>query len=238
MKCDVESFSSSRTGASRLFVLMAAALAFAAFASAQDSNKLVYADFETMKDNRPVSNRGGFVQLTSYQERPTMPSVVKGMAGANPPAPELVRLKKDDPNHAAAFDFELKSPNDYAGVAIEIHGQPDQDGHPQADDVSNYKYLTLQAYATGVPELRLELISHGYGIELSSGYPQTNFKVRPGFNTYRIPLKSLGQPSWAQPQVSTKDVLRKLTAVSIAAYCEKCAPTKGTIVIDNLVFQN
>ena len=238
MKCEVEMFTSSRAGALRLFGLVVAAVVFAVFASAQDSKKLVYADFETMKDNRPVSSRGGFVQLTSYQERPTMQSVVKGMAGANPPAPELVKLKKDDPNHAAAFDFELKAPNDYAGVAIEIHGQPDQDGKPANDDVSDYKFLTLQAYAKGVSELRIEFISHGYGIELSSGYPQTDIKVRPGFNTYRIPLKSLSQPSWAQPQVSTKDVLKKLTAVSIAAYCEKCVPTEGTIVVDNLVFQN
>ena len=30
---------------------------------AQGTDKFIYADFETVKDNRPVSNRGGLVQL-------------------------------------------------------------------------------------------------------------------------------------------------------------------------------
>src|SRR5262245_5694441 len=34
------------------------------------SDKLVYADFETVQDNRPVSSRGGQIQLQSYAERP------------------------------------------------------------------------------------------------------------------------------------------------------------------------
>src|SRR5579883_3244731 len=122
MNLNTTSFSIS--AAARLFCAFAAAFVVCAVSAyAQDSNKLVYADFEKMENNRPVSSRGGFIQLTSYQERPTMVSGIKGLAGANPPAPELVKLKKDDPNHAAAFDYELKAPNDYAGVGIEIHGQ-------------------------------------------------------------------------------------------------------------------
>lgn len=42
--------------------------------AAQETAKLVYADFETSKDNRPVSNGGGVVQLISYEERPTLKS--------------------------------------------------------------------------------------------------------------------------------------------------------------------
>src|SRR5713226_7678350 len=66
----------------------------------QETDKLVYADFETSKDNRPISNGGGLVQLTSYEERPTMKSRYKGIEGSNPPAPELVRISKDSPNKA------------------------------------------------------------------------------------------------------------------------------------------
>ena len=67
-------------------------------------------------------------------------------------------------------------------------------GKPVADDMSAYKYLMLQAYATGVTSLRIEFISRGQGISVSNGYPQMTFKVSPGFNTYKIPFKSLGQP--------------------------------------------
>jgi len=56
-------------------------------------------------------------------------------------------------------------------------------------------------------------------------------------NTYLIPLKSLSQPSWVDQKVDTKEVLRKLTAISISAYCNQCAPQHGTIAVDNLVFQ-
>jgi len=206
-------------------------------AASQDAGKLVYADFETAKDNRPVSSHGGLVQLVSYQESPSSPSGFKGLGGSNPPAPELVHLRQGDPNRAIAFDYELMAPNQYAGVGVEVHGEPDKDGKPVADDVSDYKTVSLQIYATGVPSLRLELISRGQGLGSPNGFPQTTFKVTPGFNTYRVPLKTLLQPEWAQPRVSPKDVLKKLTAVGITAYCNQCTPAKGTVVIDNVVFE-
>ena len=203
----------------------------------QEAGKLVFADFEGAKDGRPVSSRGGHVQLVSYQEMSSNPARHKGLAGANPPAPELVRLKPDDPNHAAAFDYELPAPNQYAGVGVEVHGLPDKDGKPVPDDLSGYKDVTLQIYATGVASLRFEVISRGLGGATPSGFPQTTFKVKPGFNTYKIPLKSLLQPRWAEPRVSEKDVLRRLTAVGISAFCESCVPARGTIIIDNIVFE-
>jgi hypothetical protein len=204
--------------------------------AAPQGDSLVYADFETMQDNRPVSKRGGWVQLNSYEE--TTRSKFKGLANASPPAPELVRLKPDDPNKAATFDYELYSPNQYAGVNLEVHGQPDKDGKPVADDVSGYKYLSMQVYATGVPRLRVELISRGQGIGMSSGFPQSAFKVKPGLNTYKLPLNQFAQPSWVETKVSTKDVLKKLTAVSIAAFCDNgCTPVQGTVVVDNITFE-
>jgi hypothetical protein len=212
-------------------------LEVSAIEAAPEDDKLVYADFENPKDNRPVSNRGGMVQLFSYQERPTVVSHYKGLEGADPPAPEVVRVRKDDPNRAIAFEYELQAPNQYAGVGVEVHGQADQDGKPVADDVSNYKFLTAQIYVTGASSMRAEFISRGQGIK-ADAYPQMNFKVSPGFNTYKIALKSINQPSWAIVKVSPKDVLKKLTSVNLVVYCDQCIPTKGTVVIDNITFQN
>jgi hypothetical protein len=204
---------------------------------AQGGDKLVYADFESAQDKRPVSNHGGLVQIVSYQESATNPVHFKGIEGSNPPAPELVHLKPGDPNHAIAFDYELTAPNQYAGVGVEVHGQADKDGKPVPDDVSDYKFVSMQVYATGVSALRIETISRGTGLGAPNGFPQTVFKVSNGFNTYRIPLKNLSQPEWAQPRVSTKDVLKKLTAVGISAVCNNCTQSKGTIIIDNIVFE-
>ena len=223
----------------RMALLLVCLLLLSALAGAtQESNKLVYADFETLQDKRPVSKRGGLVQLVSYQENPANQSRYKGLAGANPPAPEVVHLKPGDPNKAIAFDYELPAPNQYAGVGVEVHGQADKDGKTLADDVSGYKYVTLQIYATGVPYLRVELISRGQGLETPNAFPQASIKIVPGFNTYRIQLKTLDQPQWAQPRVSTKDVLKKLTALNVTAYCNQCTPTKGMVVVDNIVFEN
>ena len=204
---------------------------------AQATDKLVYADFEESQNNRPVSKRGGFIQLISYQENATRPSRFKGAAQATPPAPELVRLQKDNPNKAAAFEYELQFPNQYAGVGMEVHGQTGSGGKPVPDDVSGYKYLTLQIYATGVPALRLEFISRGQGITIPNGSPQTTFKIKPGFNTYKIPLNSIVQPSWAEVKVSPKEVLKKLTSINLFAYCDQCTPVKGMVVVDNMAFE-
>jgi hypothetical protein len=203
----------------------------------KEGDRLVYADFETAKDNRPVSSRGGLVQLYSYQERPTMSSHYKGLEGANPPAPEFARPSKESPNKAIAFDYELQGTNEYAGVGVQVHGQPDHDGKPVADDVSGYKYLTLQLYATGVTSMTVEFVSRGQGID-TNGPQQLTFKVTPGFNTYRAALNSIKQPSWADPKINHKDALKKLTSINIVASCNQCVSTKGTVVIDNLIFQN
>jgi hypothetical protein len=200
-------------------------------------DQFVYADFENIQDKRPLSNRGGLVQLVSYQE--STPSRFKGLEGANPAAPEAVRLKPDDPNHAIAFDYELYSPNQYAGVGVEVQGLSYKDGKPAADDLSAYKFLSMQVYAKGEPgvsNLRVEIMSRGQGINLTSGFPQMTFKIKPGFNTYKIPLGSLQQPTWVTTKVGAKDVLKKLTAVSLTAFCEQCTPSHGTVVVDNIVF--
>ncbi|MEO6238106.1 MAG: hypothetical protein ABIQ52_14005, partial [Vicinamibacterales bacterium] len=156
---------------------------------------LVYADFEKIENNRPVSSRGGLIQLFSYQESDVHKSTFKGTAGADPPAPELVRVKPDDPNHAMKFDYALQAPNQWAGVSVEIHGQPDAGGKPVPDDVSGYKVLSLQVYATGIDILRLEALSNTRGKDTAMTYPVMTFRVRPGLNTYRVPLKGFTQPA-------------------------------------------
>ena len=199
------------------------------------ADKLVYADFEKVENGRPVSNNGGLVQVYTGQE--STPVKFKGLANASPGAPELVRVKPNDPNHLASFEYSLVGPNQWANVTLEIQGHPSQNGQTKADDVSGYKQLSLQLYATGVDSLRVEFISHGQGIELQGGYPQLPIRLKPGLNTYLIPLKGLTQPAWQQDRIDTKTLMKKLTAVSISTYCNECTPQLGTVVVDNLVFQ-
>ena len=211
--------------------------------ASQESGQLVYADFEKMQDNRPVSARGGYVQLSGAQQNPGTLAKFKGIEGIN--APELVHLKAGDPNKAAMFSYELPAANQYASVTLEIQGLPSKDGKQVAEDVTGYKFLTLQVYAkgspgpTGVTAMRVELTSHDHGVKLQYGFPQTTFKLNPaGFNTYKVVLKSLAQPSWVQTRVDTKDVLKNLTSVNISVFCDQCSPTNGTVVIDNVIFTN
>ena len=118
-----------------------------------DPDKLVYADFENLKDKRPYSSRGGHISLFSYQEQPTNLVKFKGIAGTD--APEAVRLKQDDPNRAITFEYEMRGPNAWAGVGVESTDSPEQDGKPGADDVSRFKFLTLQLYVTNVTSAML-----------------------------------------------------------------------------------
>lgn len=205
-------------------------------AAAQESDKLVYADFETIVDNRPVSSRGGVVQLFKYQESPASQTRLKGAGDTN--APEVVRLNKDDPNRAVAFDYGFQPPNQWAGAGLEVHGLPDKDGKPVSEDVTRFKYLTLQLYVTGAQSVTVEFISKGQGISIDSGSPQMTFKVSKGFNTYKVKLDSLGQPSYVEQRINPKDLLKKLTSINVNVSCNQCTPLNGTVVIDNLVFQN
>jgi hypothetical protein len=201
--------------------------------SAQD-DKFIYADFEKTENGRAVSNNGGLVQMYTAQE--STPVKYKGLVNALPGAPELVVLKTAPGNHLANFEYNLVGPNDWANVTLEVQGRPMKDGKPVADDVSGYKQLSVQLGATGVDSLRVEFISHGQGINLNAGFPQLPIRLKAGLNTYVIPLKGLGQPSWAD-KVDPKEVLKKLTAISISAYCNQCTPQQGMVLVDNLVFQ-
>jgi hypothetical protein len=64
-----------------------------------------------------------------------------------------------------------------------------------------------------------------------------SIRLKQGLNTYVIPLKGLSQPSWVQERVDSKEVLKKLTAISVSAYCNQCIPQQGMVLVDNLVFE-
>jgi len=203
-----------------------------------NADGLVYADFEKIENNRPVSARGGLIQLFGYQESDVHKSTFKGAPGVDPPAPEIVRVKAGDPNHAGKFDYALFAPNQWAGVTVEIHGQPDADGKPVPDDVSGYKVLSLQVYATGIEILRLEARSKTQGKDPAMAYPIMTFRVRPGLNTYRVPLKGFAQPSWASVRVDPKDIFKELTSITLTAFCDQCQINQqGMVIVDNVIFE-
>jgi hypothetical protein len=216
-------------------ILMSVAISAQDASKPGDSSRLLYADFQNTQNGRPVSSRGGLTRLNRYSQNPANPPAYRGLEKADPPAPALARVTDEDV--AVAFDYELRIPNEWEGVNIEVFGQPEKDGKLVADDVSAYKFITLRVFAKGPQQIRLELITRGHGANLESGYPVANFRVSPGFNTYKLKLDSFNQPQWAMPLDLKGDVLKKLTSVTVGVFCDKCTIEKGTVVVDNIAFE-
>jgi hypothetical protein len=65
------------------------------------------------------------------------------------------------------------------------------------------------------------------------------FKVRQGFNTYKVPLSGFTQPSWAPIRVDPKkDIFTQLTSLNLTAFCDQCDYGKqGMVIVDNIVFE-
>jgi len=204
-------------------------------AKSADASKLMYADFQNTQSGRPVSSRGGMVRLDPYSQNSANPPVFRGMDKADPPAPAFARVTADDV--AAAFDYEMRIPNEWEGVNMEVFGQPEKDGKPVADDVSAYKFITLRVFAKGAQYIQVELISRGYGANLESGYPMASFRLSPGFITYKLKLDTFSQPQWATQLDFKADVLKKLTSITVGVHCDKCKLEKGTVVVDNIAFE-
>jgi hypothetical protein len=203
--------------------------------SGADANKFVYADFQNLQNGRPVSKRGGLTRLNTYAQNPANTPQVRGLEKSDPPAPAPARVTADDT--AAAFEYDLRMPNDWAGVNMEVFGEPEKDGKLVPDDVSEYKFITIRVFAKTARSIRVELITRGQGASLESGYPSAVFRVTPGFNMYKLKLDSFGQPAWAMPLDLKRDVLKKLTSVTIGVFCEKCIMESGTVVVDNIAFE-
>jgi hypothetical protein len=200
-----------------------------------DSSKLVYADFQDVQSGRPISKRGGVVRLNVYSQNSANPPQFRGLENANPPAPAFARVTTDDV--AAAFDYEFRIPNEWAGVNMEVFGQPEKDGKLVPDDVSGYKFITLRVFAKGAQYIKLELITRGQGTNFESGYPAATIRLSPGFITYKLKLDSFNQPDWAMQLDLKRDVLKKLTSVTVGVHCDKCIIKKGTVVVDNIAFE-
>jgi hypothetical protein len=227
----------------KLFLTASLIVLFATPIVAQDSkpaesndSKLLYADFQEAQNGRPVSKRGGQTRLNWYSQNSANPPQFSGMENANPPAPALARVTDQD--RAAAFNYEMRIPNEFEGVNLEVFGQPEKDGKLVADDVSGYKYITLRLFAKGPRSIRIELITRDHGVNLEAGYPNQTFQVGEGFNTYKLKLDSFNQPQWATQLLDLKrDVLKKLTSITIGVFCDKCRFEKGTVVVDNIAFE-
>ena len=210
-------------------------LAQNADSSKASDDKLVYADFQKLDNGRPVSSRGGRTQLNRWAQNMSAAPKMRGLENAQPPSPAPARVTDQDT--AAAFEYEMRMPNEWAGVSLEVFGQPEKDGKPVGDDISGYKFITMRLFGKGPQLIRVELISRGLGVNLESGYPQMTFRISPGFNTYKFKLDQFLQPEWATRVDFKRDILTKLTSVTIGVFCDKCKPETGTVVVDNLAFE-
>ena len=203
--------------------------------SKASDEKLVYADFQKLENGRLVSSRGGRTQLNRWAQNMAAAPKMRGLENAEPPAPAPARVTDQDT--AAAFEYEMRMPNEWAGVNLEVFGQPEKDGKPVPDDISGYKYISMRIFGKGPQSVRVELVSRGQGVNLESGYPQMTFRLSPGFNTYKFKLDGFRQPEWATLLDFKRDILKKLTSVTIGVFCDKCRMESGTLVVDNLAFE-
>src|SRR5258708_25864737 len=131
-----------------------------------EAPKLIYADFQKVENGRPVSKKGGMTRLNHYSQNEATPPQFRGLENANPPAPAFARVTPEDV--AAAFDYEFRIPNEWAGVNMEIFGEPEKDGKLVPDDVSGYKFISLRVFAKGAQHIRLALIARGQVTNLES----------------------------------------------------------------------
>ena len=220
------------------FLPFLVALIIAAGATpAQDvSQLLVYADFEKVEGNRPVSARGGAVTLTGYQQNGAKPTRYSNADQSYPQSPLVLAAADQFVSQRVAFDFQISTPNEWAGVNLTVRGLPDAAGRAAAEDLSLYSSIRFKVSVAGARSLKVELISKDNGINVADGtYPQTAFTVKDAnYSVYRIPLRRFAQPPWARERTSLKDVLKKLTAVQFTV---QDVPSKGRIVLDNIVFE-
>jgi hypothetical protein len=201
---------------------------------AQEKGKtFVYADFEKLEGGHPISTRGGVVEMSGYEAVQQV-----SYTNSDKPYPRLPMVQAAAQNHSqfVAFDYAIPAGNAYAGVSLVIHGMPQKDGKEVGEDFSAYNFISVQVYITGAETLHVDLVSKDNGVSVKEGENYgANFPVQSGFNTYRLPLKQFTQPPWDTViRVDKKEVLKHLTSLSFTV---QKVPSKGTVVIDNVIFE-
>ena len=228
----------------RRWLVVIAVMFITVYSLAQDKEKekgkesggrLIYADFEQLKDGRPVSARGGLVILSGYQENPAIKATFTNADKPWPPTPMVVPPAQSH-SQLVIYTFTIPAPNQWAGVTLEIRGLPDKDGKQVAEDLSAYKYLSVDVQAQGTNAMRAELVSKDNGLTIGDGQQHTfPFNLGSGMHTYRLELKKFAQPNWDNvTKLDVKEVLKKLTCVRFTTYA---VPSNGQLVIDNVAFE-
>ncbi len=217
-------------------LIFLACLLIASFVIAQDATgRLNYADFEQVsKEKTLISTREGKVSFNVASQNPAnRPKIVPKMLGPQVPLTQRI-----------GFEFEITKPNDYASAYVKIIGMKDK-GHlddwaktliVKADDVSTYKYLTLDIGAAGVTQVRIDLISEGNGIDAGGANQEKVLDIDSQLKTYRLPISEFKQPTgdWVKKKYTVEQVIKKLTAVQINV---TQVPSKGFVVVDNIAFE-
>lgn len=189
-----------------------------AFAQGTDDKILMFADFEK---NEPVSNLGGALSVFGYQQNNTHPAQVTY---------QLLPKNPKIPSQTLVVNFTIPKENQWAGATVSIPGKADEEGKPIAADMSEYKYIRLQAGAVGCKELRVQLMTEKSNSDLVqiTIFPDASLK---GF---RVPIKEFSVPAWAKNRISAKDTMKAFTGVRISV--TELGVT-GYFVVDNISFE-
>ena len=99
-----------------------------------------------------MSARGGLIQLFGYEESKGTRASSRS-AGSDPPARSSAH-QAGRSKSCNEVRYALHAPNPWTGVTVEMHGPPDADDKAVPEDLSGYKTLSLQVYATGIEILR------------------------------------------------------------------------------------
>ena len=201
------------------------------------SEKLIYADFEGVDGGKALSSRGGPITVTSYQESDLHKTTTKGGTNAGN-TPELVRIKPDDPNHLGKIRVRLHGPEQLGRRhASRSRARPT----PTASRRRTTSPATRRSPSSSTPRAPRWCASRPSAAATAwtcrPAGRRRSFKVRPGLNTYEVPLKSLASPDWVEVKPDTKKLLAKLTALNISVICEPCRPAQGMLIVDNVTFE-
>ena len=197
------------------------------------SSRMVYADFERQQDLKPIGNLGGSTMISSFEQNPAARTLLlEGTPGGS----ALLLDAEGALSQRVFLDYQTFAPNEWAGASLDISALPAKNGRKQALDVSAYDTVTMELSVTGAQKLLVELRSMENGLTSGYGeYPQVELAVGSTPKTYRIALSALRPPSWAKLPLNIKDVLKRLTEISIKVVTSSAL--RGRLTVDNIVFE-